>query len=79
MNDTQQRYWNPVMETLPREKLQRLQLKKFQRIFKWAYDHSVFYHRLYKDAGIEPGDIRTFEDIAQGTQNRKIHDAHYPG
>jgi phenylacetate-CoA ligase len=56
-------YWNPILETLPREKLERLQLKKFKEIFTWAYDHSRFYHKLYADAGIEPGDIRTFDDI----------------
>lgn len=56
-------YYNPLLETLPREKLQVLQLKKFKRIFKWAYDNSKFYHQLYSDAGIEPGDIKTFDDI----------------
>jgi phenylacetate-CoA ligase len=58
-----EKYWNPVLETLPREKLVELQLKKFKSIFSWAYEHSKFYHRLYAEAGIEPGDIRTFEDI----------------
>ncbi len=56
-------YWNPVLETLPREKLEQLQLLKFKEIFSWAYEHSKFYHQLYHDAGIEPGDIRTFDDI----------------
>ena len=56
-------YWNPVLETLPREKLEQLQLKKFQEIFRWAYEHSKFYRQLYSSAGIEPGDIRTFDDI----------------
>ena len=56
-------YWNPVLETLPREKLEKLQLKKFQDIFAWAYEHSKFYHKLYNDAGMEPGDIKSFEDI----------------
>ena len=60
---TTNRYWNPVIETLPREKLQKLQLRKFQRIFKWAYYKSKFHHSLYKNSGIEPGDIKTFEDI----------------
>jgi len=58
-----EQYWNPILETLPDEKLQKLQLKKFQSIFSWAYEHSKFHHKLYRDAGIEPGDIRTFEDI----------------
>jgi phenylacetate-CoA ligase len=56
-------YWNPILETLPREKLEKLQLKKIQNIFKWAYQHSKFYHKLYSEAGLEPGDIRTFDDI----------------
>jgi len=62
MKETEQ-YWNPILETLPREKLVELQLKKFKSIFNWAYEHSKFYHKLYTDAGIEPGDIRTFEDV----------------
>ncbi|VBB42331.1 putative PaaK: phenylacetate-CoA ligase (Aerobic) [uncultured Desulfatiglans sp.] len=56
-------YWNPVIETLPREKLRALQLKKFKRIFAWTYDHSRFHRALYDQAGVRPEDIRTFEDI----------------
>lgn len=59
------RYWNPMLETLYPEKLKELQLKKFREIFKWSYDHSPFYHKLYSDAGIEPGDIKKFSDIAR--------------
>jgi len=58
-------YWNPLLETLPREKLRALQLKKFKRIVEWAYHNSPFYRRLYRAAGLEPGDIRTFEDIGK--------------
>ena len=57
------RYWNPIIETLPRERLLGLQLKKFQRIFGWAYEHSKFHRGLYDAAGIRPDDIRTFDDI----------------
>ena len=66
-----EQYWNPVLETLPREKLQQLQLKKFQNIFKWAYEHSPFYRRLYTDAGIEPGDIKTLDDIRKVPKTEK--------
>ncbi len=62
MTDTE-KYWNPVLETLPQEKLKELQLRKFQNIFKWTYERSKFHHKLYSEAGIEPGDIRTFDDI----------------
>lgn len=58
-----QPYWNPILETLPREKLQNLQLEKFKRIFKWTYDRSKFHRKLYDRAGIKPEDIRSFEDI----------------
>jgi phenylacetate-CoA ligase len=57
-------YWNPLLETLPYEKLRQLQLMKFKEIFTWAYGHSKFYRKLYTDAGIEPGDIRKFDDIS---------------
>ncbi|MEJ2025165.1 MAG: phenylacetate--CoA ligase family protein, partial [Deltaproteobacteria bacterium] len=56
-------YWNPVLETLPQEKLRNLQLKKFKNIFAWAYDRSKFHRSLYEKAGIKPEDIRSFDDI----------------
>jgi phenylacetate-CoA ligase len=56
-------YWNPVLETLPLEKLFDLQLRKFKRILHWSYEHSPFYRRLYREAGFEPGDVKTFDDI----------------
>ena len=59
----EQTYWNPVLETLPQEKLRELRLMKFKRIFKWAYEHSRFHRGLYEKAGITPNDIKSFEDI----------------
>ncbi len=56
-------YWNPYLETLPRERLRALQLAKFKRIFQWTWEHSRFHRSLYDAAGIAPADIRTFEDI----------------
>lgn len=56
-------YFNPLLETLPQERLRQLQLKKFKRIVNWAYENSPFYSRLYRDAGLEPGHIKSFEDI----------------
>jgi len=56
-------YWNPIVETLSRERLQDLQLRKFKRIFEWAYRNSKFHRGLYQNAGIAPGDIKTLEDV----------------
>ena len=57
------KFWNPYLETLPRENLEKLQLKKFKRIAKWAYDNSKFHKALYDDAGLKPEDIRSMEDV----------------
>lgn len=59
----EQEYWNPFLETLPLERLKALQVKKFKRIFEWAYRKSRFHRALYDRAGIKPGDIRSMEDI----------------
>ncbi len=56
-------YWNPYLETLPREELEKLKLKKFQRILKWAYDRSRFHRAMYDKAGLKPDDIRTMDDV----------------
>jgi len=59
----EQRYWNPLLETLPHDKIRDLQIKKFRKIFKWAYDHSKFHRSLYEEAKITPHDIHSFDDI----------------
>ena len=53
-------YWNPLMETLPLEKLKELQVKKFRRVLKWAYVRSKFHRKLYEEAGLKPGDIKSY-------------------
>lgn len=58
-----QPYWNPILETFPAERIRKLQLRKFKRIFSWAYERSRFHRTLYDAAGINPKDIHTFDDI----------------
>ncbi len=59
----EQKYWNPVLETLPPQKIKQLQLSKFKKIFKWTYERSKFHRQLYDNAGIKPGDIQSLDDI----------------
>jgi phenylacetate-CoA ligase len=56
-------YWNPYLERLTRDSLERLQLKKFKRILTWAYTNSVFHRTLYQDAGVHPDDINSLDDV----------------
>lgn len=55
------KYWNPYLETLPREGLDKIELSYFRNIFSYAKSHSMLYREKLK--GVEPEDIRTFEDI----------------
>ncbi len=54
-------YWNKYTETLPREKLNRIELSHFKNLFSYAKSHSALYAEKLK--GIEAEDIRTFDDI----------------
>jgi phenylacetate-CoA ligase len=56
-------FWNPHLETLPQQKLEELQLAKFRRMVKWAYEKSPFYGELYRKAGLNPENIKTMADI----------------
>jgi phenylacetate-CoA ligase len=58
-------YWNPTLETLDPERLRALQLRKFQKVVSWVYERSPLYRRKYEAAGLAPGDVRTFEDVAR--------------
>ena len=48
---------------LPKDTLRALQLKKFKNALNWAYHHSAFYRKIYDEAGMKPGDIKTLEDV----------------
>ena len=58
-------YWNPYLETLDPERLRALQLEKFRRVLTRAYERSPFYRRLYQAAGLEPRDVRSWDDVAR--------------
>ena len=58
-------YWNKEMETLPRKKLEELQLQRFRELMVYVYERSPMYKKKYDDAGIKPSDIRTLDDILQ--------------
>ena len=54
-------YWNPLLETLPREKLVEIELKNFRKYLRYAKAHSAFYIKRFKD--VETEDIKTLQDI----------------
>ncbi len=50
-------------ETLPRDKLLKLQEEKLKKAIKHAYENSRLYHKKFDDAGIKPDDIKTLDDF----------------
>ncbi len=61
MIDPDRKYWNPFVETLPRERLLTAELANFRRMVAYVKDHSALYREKYK--GIDPADIRSLGDV----------------
>jgi phenylacetate-CoA ligase len=56
-------FWDPRMEEMPREELQRLQYRLLKTLVYRLYSFSPFYHDRMKEAGVHPDDISTLSDI----------------
>lgn len=59
----QKMYWNKEIETMPREALRELQLERLQATVKRVYEAVPFYQKAFKEKGLEPGDIKSLDDL----------------
>lgn len=50
-------------ECMSREEMQALQLERFKAIVKYAYENVPFYKKKYDEAGFNPDDIKTLDDV----------------
>jgi phenylacetate-CoA ligase len=50
-------------ETLPREELEELQLKKLKNLLQRVYHNVAFYRNKFEEYGIKPEDIRSLDDV----------------
>jgi len=55
--------YNEEFETLPREVLEALQLKRLQQVAERVYHTVGFYRKAFDQAGVKPDDIRRLEDL----------------
>jgi phenylacetate-CoA ligase len=55
--------YNEEFETLPREVLEALQLKRLKQVVQRVYHTVGFYRRVFDEAGITPDDIKTLDDL----------------
>jgi phenylacetate-CoA ligase len=71
-------YYNEL-ETLPRDKLRELQDTQLRQIINYVYERVPFYQEQFNKLGIQPGDIRSVEDLPKlpFTRKQDLKD-HYP-
>ena len=55
--------WNDDFETLPREAIESLQLKRLQQTLEKVYATVPFYRESFTNAGIKPADIKSLNDL----------------
>lgn len=56
-------FWNREVETLPREKLEKLQLERLKKTLKRVYQKVPHYRKKFQQAGVTPSDLKSLEDI----------------
>ena len=72
-------YWNEEMETMPRDRLEALQLERLQALVERVYEKSPFYRKAFEEKGVRPGDIQSLDDLSKlpFTTKQDLRD-HYP-
>ena len=67
------------IETLPREELEALQLKRLKALCERVYANVAFYRKAFDERGITPADIRSLSDVRYlpFTEKQDLRN-HYP-
>jgi phenylacetate-CoA ligase len=66
------RYWNPHIERMPVDDLHTLQEDRLRSLVRFVYAHSSFYRDRFKEAGVEPDDIKKLSDVTKLPFTQKI-------
>jgi phenylacetate-CoA ligase len=61
MDDTP--YWNPRHETMPREQIEALQVRKLQSLVEWADAKVPWQAKRLRDAGVTSDSIQSLDDV----------------
>ena len=71
--------FNIRQETLPREELEALQLRRLRDVCNRAYANVPFYRAAFDEIGLTPADIRSLDDVRHlpCTEKQDLRD-HYP-
>lgn len=58
-------FWNPEIEKMKREDLEKLQFKKLKWQIERCYKYSEFYREKFRENGVTPDDIKSLDDISK--------------
>ncbi len=61
--EPRRKFYNPEREMMSRDELKDHQFKELQKQVKYIYENGPFYKRSFDNAGIQPGDIKTWDDF----------------
>ncbi len=56
-------YWNPTFECMPREEMKKVQSERLINTVKRIYHNVPFYREKMQKKGLEPGDIKSVDDL----------------
>jgi phenylacetate-CoA ligase len=56
-------YWNQTFECMPREEMAGVQNERLANTVKRIFHNVPFYRKKMQDKGLEPGDIKTIDDL----------------
>ena len=59
------KYWQPELETAPREVIAKLQLERLKETVKRVYGRVPLFRQRMDAAGISPEDVRSLDDLAK--------------
>src|SRR5919206_3901440 len=60
---TESPYWNPRHETMPREGIEALQVRKLRNLVAWADAQVPWQAKRLRDAGVTADAIESLEDL----------------
>jgi phenylacetate-CoA ligase len=58
-------YWNKDCECISTDQLRSLQDERLKATVKHVYQEVPYYRHAFQENGIEPGDIKTVDDLKQ--------------
>lgn len=57
------RYYEPGVETMPREQLEKLQESRLLQLLPYVFQRSALIREVWQEAGVRPDDIRSLSDF----------------